>query len=178
MKFQNIIFYFGESKECSNIKSMLKKALPNTEIKSISKMMSKEKLNFSDYERVGFIIPLEKWEIPKEVEEFFTKVELKRINYTFAVITNGILRGKAISQIDELLIFNGLYLNYGMYINDCNSHFVLDRIVEKVMRMDDYIESEGLIYKSVYSTKDVFVRLESMIKRKVFRQVKSVNSSQ
>lgn len=127
---------------------------------------------------MGFIVPLEKWGVPKEVEEFLTKVSLKNINYTFAIITDSLFRGKAIAQIDELLIYNGLYLNYGRYVNEQNIHFTIDKVMERLIRMDDHLESEGIIYKIMNCSKEIFKSIVSLFKKKLVKTSSSVNNVQ
>lgn len=80
------------------------------EIYSIPKLMKLEQFEFDD-EEIGIVFPSYYGGVPKIVEEFLNKVNLKS-NYIFAIISFGSFSGAVIPELLEIGIKNRIRFSY------------------------------------------------------------------
>ena len=97
---------------------MLGNIIPDSKILSILQSSKKEKTSV-EADKIGFVFPLYYGGIPRVVEQFIKKLDIKGNPEIFAIATRGSSTGMLKSQINKLMMPKNLQLNYLTYINIC-----------------------------------------------------------
>lgn len=110
------IYYFTATGNSLYIAKMLGNIIPDSKILSILQSSKKEKTSV-EADKIGFVFPLYYGGIPRVVEQFIKKLDIKGNPEIFAIATRGSSTGMLKSQINKLMMPKNLQLNYLIYIN-------------------------------------------------------------
>ncbi|MCX5705192.1 MAG: EFR1 family ferrodoxin [Candidatus Omnitrophica bacterium] len=108
------IFYFTGTGNCLKVARDLAKALDDTKITSISKVLNGE-IDLST-DRIGIIYPVYMFGMPLIVSRFIKKLSLAKDKYIFAIATYGGMPGGSLGQTARELKAIGLKLSAGFGI--------------------------------------------------------------
>lgn len=103
------IFYDSENEICSLLKDSFE-FYDNVNLKSFSEILNKTEVFFTD-DQIGFIVPSEKNDFPKQVKEFFTNFSIKA-DYFFALVVTGKRSSDSARKFCEICEKASVYLKY------------------------------------------------------------------
>ncbi|MCX8128781.1 MAG: EFR1 family ferrodoxin [Clostridia bacterium] len=126
----DLVFYFSGTGNSLRAAEKICEGIGDCELVSIADAVLQGRYEFKG-RRAGFIFPLYYLGLPKIVQEFINKLELKETDYTYTVITRGWpLVGGAIRQMKRLLRIKGMRLDMGAYIHMPMNDFTLANVPE------------------------------------------------
>jgi len=118
------IYYFSGTGNSLKVAQDLAERLEDTELIPIAKIWQEENLE-SKSEKIGFIFPLYYSGLPKIVHDFINKLNIRRTNYFFIVVTStGDINEQSLQQLDKLLKNKAKKLNAGFYVNMPNNYII------------------------------------------------------
>lgn len=114
------IYYFSGTGNSLYIAKQLKEKMEDVKLIPIINCLKKEKIEI-EAENIGFVFPLYLSNVPKPVQKFLEKLDIKSTKYTFAVITRIGTFSFAHVRVDTMLKMIGYELNAYFYINMANN---------------------------------------------------------
>ena len=121
---QTTIYYFTGTGNSLKIARDLAQKLEECELIPIVKVWQMENLE-STSEKIGFIFPLYYSGLPKMVYDFIHKIDLKKSNYFFAVITSaGDINELPLQQLEKILKTKTKTLSAGFFITMPNNYII------------------------------------------------------
>ncbi|MCG2762750.1 MAG: EFR1 family ferrodoxin [Candidatus Atribacteria bacterium] len=96
------IYYFSGTGNSLHVAKELQKRIPKANIIPIVSLLNKDVIK-TKAETVGFVFPLHGMTVPIPVKIFLKKLELKSVNYIFAIATRGGTKCFAFNKINQIL---------------------------------------------------------------------------
>jgi len=109
---KNIIFCFSGTGNSLAVAQDIAKKLGDTEVVLIAEAMKEERIDLS-YERVGFVFPVYYGSLPPIIAQFIKRLNFRKAQYVFAVITAGVMFGGSFDSLSGLIAERGGRLNAG-----------------------------------------------------------------
>lgn len=111
------LYYFSGTGNSYHIAKELQKQLKECRLIAITEAYKDINI-IPNSRKVGFVFPLYFQSMPKVVMEFIKKLDLKNVEYLFAVVTKGgfALQGGVLSHLKKVLESKGAKLSSGFYI--------------------------------------------------------------
>jgi len=123
-KKETTIYFFTGTGNSLKIAKGLAEKLEDCELIPIAKVWQMENLE-STTEKVGFIFPLYWSGLPKIVHDFISKIDLRKSDYLFTVITStGDINEQPLQQLEKILKTKAKTLSAGFYINMPNNYII------------------------------------------------------
>ncbi|MDF2570680.1 MAG: hypothetical protein K0R55_2284 [Sporomusa sp.] len=143
------IFYFSATGNSLHVARLLAEKLSECTLVSIASLRDNE-IIMAATERVGFVFPTHYFGLPPIVSTFISRIDMDKVQYSFAVVTNGSSRyfSSALNQVEVLLAKKERKLDAGFHVEMISSYIPLsdipptekmnrklaeaDRIIEKI----------------------------------------------
>ena len=109
------IYYFTGTGNSLKVARGLSNRIGNCELVPIAKIWQQKNI-VAKTEKVGFVYPLYFWGLPKIVEEFVKKIDLRDVDYIFSVLTRGFTSGRATYDLESILKEKGKILSAGFKV--------------------------------------------------------------
>lgn len=120
------IFYFTGTGNSLSIAKGIAAELEDSEVIFMANLWKDDEIT-TDSEKVGFIFPMYYFGLPQIVYEFIEKINLDKVQYTFAGVNrDGTMDGVAFIQIEKLLLEKGKELNAGWFLQMPNNDIPVD----------------------------------------------------
>lgn len=99
---KTIIFYFSGTGNSLAVAKGLAKELGECKLISMSKSLKSQEFNFES-KKLGFIFPNYFGKVPKLVNRFIEKVNIKDVKYVFSLVTAGGITGVVFRHLNSIL---------------------------------------------------------------------------
>ncbi len=109
------IYYFSGTGNSLKVARDISKKVGNCELVPIAKIWQQKNI-VAKTEKVGFVYPLYFWGLPKIVEEFVKKIDLRDTKYIFSVMTRGFTSGRATYDLESIIKEKGKFLSAGFKV--------------------------------------------------------------
>ena len=158
------IYYFSGTGNSYVIAKDLQKLLEDAELHSIPACMEHGRVP-TEAQAVGLVFPLYFWGVPKVVSDFIEKLELKKDQTIFAVVTRGgkSYQGGALHQADKALKRKGARLNAGFYVQMPDNYIPLLK-VPSLKEQQEQFRKAGEKVKRIAAS---ITKGESVVEREV-----------
>jgi len=182
------IFFFSGTGNSLKIAKDLAKKLEDIELIPIAKIWEKENFRVKS-EKIGFIFPLHYYGLPKIVFDFISRLDLRKSNYFFTIITYaGDINEEPLQQIERLLKAKGKTLNAGFFILMPNNYIIgydihpqelqkelFEKAIEEIELISDFIKYDKENLNSAIFKKDVSrsERINNEFRKNVYKSDKS-----
>jgi|SRR6056297_424317 len=109
------IYYFSATGNCLYIAKKLSENIDNTELVSITREFKNKKINIKS-NKIGFIVPVYAWGLPRIVEDFLKKITTIQADYIFGIASCAGTPGSTLKKLDKLIKKKGNKLNAGFVV--------------------------------------------------------------
>lgn len=163
---ETTIFYFSGTGNSLKIAQDLAEMLEDTKLIPIAKIWQEENLK-SISEKIGFIFPLYYSGLPKIVYDFIDKLDIRRTNYFFTIVTStGDINEQSLQQLNKLLKNKSKKLNAGFYVNMPNNYIIGFNIHSKE-RQKEFFENST---KEIKKISEIVNNQEDNITQEILRK--------
>ena len=118
----NRIYYFTGTGNSLHIAKTIQQSIEDTELISVTDVLSTKDKIVIKGDRVGFIFPVYFARLPVVVQNFMEKVDCIQANFTFSIITGGGLFGSLLKELNKILIKKNSQLDAGYLIKMPSNH--------------------------------------------------------
>ncbi|MHC1775479.1 MAG: EFR1 family ferrodoxin [Lentimicrobium sp.] len=133
---ETTIFYFSATGNSLSLTRNLANELGNCEVVSIAKALKNESIEVKSA-KVGFVFPVFAWGMPRIVEEFIQKINIRKDSYVFAIVTCVAIPGNTLKEVKKLLRTKGIRLQSGFVTKAGRSSLMkLNALDNVIMRLD------------------------------------------
>ena len=131
---------------------------------SIPKAIKEDNFFFSD-EKIGLVFPVYELGVPKYIEDFLDKVEL-RSDYIFSIMTYGMFSGSASSQLQKIGKRNNINFSYINEVLMVDNYIPVYHIEEQIATQDEKnIDTQILKIKDDISSNKIYIKKNNFIVR-------------
>lgn len=138
------IYYFSGTGNSLHVAKELKKRIPETKLISIVSLLNKEVIEITG-EIVGFVFPIHLSMAPAPVMEFLKKLNLKSVEYIFAVATRAGSQHRAFIDLEKILKKEGKsldsYFTLNMASNDPKFEGWHQATTEEVAKLESEVQN-------------------------------------
>lgn len=142
------IYYFSATGNSLHVAQMIAGNLDECELISIPALRHDRNI-VADTELVGFVFPMHYFGLPPIVRQFFEKVDMEQVKYSFAVVTSGSSRhlSSTLQQADTLLEQKGKKLDAGFHVGMISSYIPLsdlpptEKMHQKLAKADEKVQA-------------------------------------
>ena len=112
------LYYFSGTGNSYYVAKEMQKRLKESELVPITRYIAQQEVNVTS-QKVGLIFPLYFQGMPKVVLDFVQKLHLDKVEYVFAVVTqgDGAYQGGALTQLKQVLKAKNKKLSAGFHIH-------------------------------------------------------------
>lgn len=119
---KNVIYYFSGTGNSMRAAEKIALKLHDTNI--ISMRCKASEVPALDVEVIGLIFPVYDWTLPKTVMNFIQELEINPDAYVFAVSMPGLINGKCMQELSDILNKKGIKLSYGKTVYSVANYVV------------------------------------------------------
>lgn len=142
------IYYFSATGNSLHVAKMIAGKLGECELISMPALRHDRSI-VADAELVGFVFPMHYFGLPPVVRQFFEKLNMDQVNYSFAVVTSGSNRylSSTLQQADTLLEQKGKKLDAGFHVGMISSYIPLsdlppsEKMHQKLAKADEKVQT-------------------------------------
>ena len=118
------VYYFSATGNCLYAAKKISENIDNSELVSITREFKKESINIKS-DKIGFIIPVYAWGLPRIVEDFLKKITTIHADYIFGIASCAGTPGSTLKKLDKLIKKKGSKLNAGFVVTQ-KSYTLMD----------------------------------------------------
>jgi len=130
------IFYFSATGNSLNFAKELANQLNTNNLHAISEIIEERTIQYNS-ERIGIVCPVYAWGLPRIVQDFLEKLQVKGNPYIFAIVSCVGIPGKTLKVIQSILRQKELDLNAGFVVKaPCSSLAKKNTLDNIIIRLD------------------------------------------